>query len=119
MPRTKKDTDGTPKRSDAQKKADKRYQERNKANQRENFKNISATIKRPKAEAIAATFKAHGVTVAEVVTAAAYTLDKDGQAAAVAIKERAAAYTEKSQSESESQEAEAGNEKEAGGEPKT
>lgn len=96
MPRTKKDTSGTPKRSEAQKRADNAYSETNRANnrknQRENFKNISATIRREKAERIAATFKAHGVTVAEIVTAAAYRLNVDGPAAAAQIKQDAAAY---------------------------
>lgn len=92
MPRTEKDTSGTPKRSEAQKRADKAYSETNRKNQRENFKNISATIRREKAEKIAATFRAHCVTVAEIVTAAAYRLNVDGPAAAAQIKQDAAAY---------------------------
>ena len=92
MPRTKKDTSGTPKRSEAQKRADNAYSETNRKNQRENFKNISATIRREKAEKIAATYRAHGLTVAQVVTAAAYRLNTDGETAAAQIKTDAAAY---------------------------
>lgn len=95
MPRTKKDTSGTPKRSEAQKRADNAYSETNRKNQRENFKNISATIRREKAEKIAATYRAHGLTVAQVVTAAAYRLNTDGETAAAQIKTDAAAYAER------------------------
>ena len=96
MPRTKKDASGTPKRSEAQKRADKAYSEKNRANnranQRENFKNISATIKREKAERMAATYKAHGVTVSEILHAAAERLTTDGETSAAQIKADAAAY---------------------------
>lgn len=106
MPRTKKDASGTPKRSEAQKRADKAYSEKNRANnranQRENFKNISATIKREKAERMAATYKAHGVTVAEIVTAAAYRLNMDGETAAAQIKADAAAYIARTEENAQS-----------------
>ena len=87
---TNKQTDATKKRSKAQIKADERYTEKNRENNRENqkknYKNISATIKREKAEDIAATFKAYGVTVAEVVTATAHRL-KNGTDTPEAIRQ--------------------------------
>ena len=96
MTATNKQTGATKKRSRAQIKADERYTEKNRENNRENqkknYKNISATIKREKAEDIAATFKAHGVTVAEVVSAAAERLKVDGQTTTQAIKANAAAF---------------------------
>ena len=96
MTATNKQTGATKKRSRAQIKADERYTEKNRENNRENqkknYKNISATIKREKAEDIAATFKAHGVTVAEVVSAAAERLKVDGQTTAQTIKANAAAF---------------------------
>lgn len=63
-----------PKRSAAQRRADKAYQEKNKANQRENFKNIAATFRRDEAERIAEIFKAHGVKPSEVLRGAAAAL---------------------------------------------
>ena len=94
MTATNKQTGATKKRSKAQIKADERYTEKNRENNRENqkknYKNISATIKREKAEDIAATFKAYGVTVAEVVTATAHRL-KDGTDTPEAIRNAAKA----------------------------
>lgn len=96
MTATNKQAGATKKRSRAQIKADERYTEKNRENNRENqkknYKNISATIKREKAEDIAATFKAYGVTVAEVVSAAAERLKVDGQTTAQTIKANAAAF---------------------------
>lgn len=65
-----------PTRSAAQIKADAKYAERNRANQKENYKNIAATL--PKAEAlkIAAIFKAHGIKPAEVIRRAAVRLEQ-------------------------------------------
>lgn len=84
------------KRSQKQIEADERYtqknRENNRRNQAANYKNISATIRKARAENIAATFKAHGVTVAEVVSAAAEQLKADGQNTAQAIKASAAAF---------------------------
>lgn len=62
------------KRTEAQKKADAKYSEKNKTNQRENYKNVSATFKRSEAEQIAAIFSAHGVKPAEVLRGAAFAL---------------------------------------------
>lgn len=94
MTATNKQTGATKKRSKAQIKADERYTEKNRENNRENqkknYKNISATIKREKAEDIAATFKAYGVTVAEVVTATAHRL-KNGADTPEAIRNAAKA----------------------------
>lgn len=96
MTATNKQTGATKKRSKAQIKADERYTEKNRENNRENqkknYKNISATIKREKAEDIAATFKAYGVTVAEVVTAAAHRL-KNGADTPEAIRNAAKAQS--------------------------
>ena len=63
-----------PKRSEAQRRADAAYKEKNKANQRENFKNIAATFRRDEAERIAEIFKAHGVKPSEVLRGAAAAL---------------------------------------------
>lgn len=79
-------------RSDAQRAADERYSAKNRENQKANYKNISATIKREKAERIAAIYKAHGVSVAEVVTAAAGYLTEHGDEGAERIKAAAARY---------------------------
>ena len=92
MPRTKKDTSGTPKRSAAQIKADKAYKEKNKANQRENFANISATFPKAEKEYIAQTFAAYSLKTSEVIRAAAERLTTDGETAAAQIKADAAAY---------------------------
>lgn len=96
MERTKKAAQPAGTRSQAQKKADERYSERNRAknreNQKANYKNISATIKREKAERIAAIYKAHGVSVAEVVNAAAGYLTEHGDEGAERIKAAAARY---------------------------
>lgn len=84
------------KRSQKQIEADERYtkknRENNRRNQAANYKNISATIRKARAEDIAATFKAHGVTVAEVVSAAAEQLKAGGQTTAQNIKASAAAF---------------------------
>ena len=48
------------KRTEAQKKADANYKEKNKQNQRENFANVSATFKKEEAEAIRTTFAGAG-----------------------------------------------------------
>lgn len=96
MARTKTNTDTAKKRSQKQIEADGRYaktnREKNRLNQAANYKNISATIRKARAEDIAATFKAHGVTVAEVVSAAAERLKVDGQTTTQAIKANAAAF---------------------------
>lgn len=96
MARTKTNPATAKKRSQKQIEADERYTQRNRENNRRNqaanYKNISATIRKARAEAIAATFKAHGVTVAEVVSAAAEQLKADGQNTAQAIKASAAAF---------------------------
>ncbi len=67
-----------PKRSEAQRRADKAYQERTRAEknatQRENFKNIAATFRRDEAERIAEIFKAHGVKPSEILRGAAAAL---------------------------------------------
>lgn len=55
-------------------------------------KGIAATIKRESAESSAALFKAHGVTVAQILKAAAERLTTDGETAAAQIKADAAAY---------------------------
>ena len=73
MPRTKK-----PKRSEAQRRADKNYADKNRKNQKENFKNIAATLPRAEAEYISAIFKAHGVKPSEIIRGAAAAL-RDGQ----------------------------------------
>jgi len=63
-----------PKRTAAQREADKRYSEKNKKNQRENFKNISATFKKDEAERIAKIFKINGFKTAEIIRGAAAAL---------------------------------------------
>lgn len=96
MTATNKQTGATKKRSQKQIEADGRYaktnREKNRLNQAANYKNISATIRKARAEDIAATFKAHGVTVAEVVSAAAERLKVDGQTTTQTIKANAAAF---------------------------
>ena len=63
-----------PKRSEAQRRADEKYKEKDKINHRENFKNIAATFRRDEAERIAEIFKAHGVKPSEVLRGAAAAL---------------------------------------------
>lgn len=96
MARTKTNPATAKKRSQKQIEADERYTQRNRENNRRNqaanYKNISATIRKARAEDIAATFKAHGVTVAEVVSAAAERLKVDGKTTAQTIKASAAAF---------------------------
>lgn len=71
---------GKPTRSRAQREADARYADRNRANnrknQKENFKNIAATLPKAEAEKIAATFKAHGMKPAEVIRRAAVRMEQ-------------------------------------------
>ena len=100
MPRTKKDTDGTPKRSDAQRAADARYMSKDKeknaaaakARYQSGFRAIGAQVKTGRAAVMIDTYKAHGVTVAEILHAAAERLTTDGETAAAQIKADAAAY---------------------------
>lgn len=101
MPRTKKDTSGTAKRSDAQRAADARYMAKNKeknaaaakARYQSGFRAIGAQVKTSRAAVMIDTYKAHGVTVSEILHAAAYRLTTDGDTAAAQIKADAAAYT--------------------------
>lgn len=65
-------------RTEAQKRADKRYSEKNKQNQKENFANISATFKKAEAAKIKEIFTAHGLKVADVIRAAAHFLQEGG-----------------------------------------
>ena len=58
-------------RTAAQKKADAKYKDKNKQNQRENFANVSATFRRAEAQQIRDTFAAHGVKTADAIRAAA------------------------------------------------
>lgn len=110
MPRTKKGADGTPKRSEAQRAADKRYQEKNKERNKANararyktgFRSIGAQLKTAEAEATAATYKAHGVTVAQILRAAAERLTTDGETAAAQIKAAAAAYIARAEKNAQS-----------------
>lgn len=100
MPRTKKDTSGTPKRSDAQRAADARYMTKNKeknataakARYQSGFRAIGAQVKTSRAAVMIDTYKAHGVTVSEILHAAAERLTTDGETAAAQIKADAAAY---------------------------
>ena len=69
-----------PTRSAAQIKSDKAYQARNRktkaATQKENFKNIAATLPKAEAERIAGIFKAHGIKPAEVIRRAAVRMEQ-------------------------------------------
>lgn len=69
-----------PTRSAAQIKADKAYQSRTRKSkatqQKENFKNIAATLPKAEAEKIAGIFKAHGIKPAEVIRRAAVRLEQ-------------------------------------------
>lgn len=71
---------GKPTRSAAQRAADARYADRNRANnkknQKENFKNIAATLPKAEAERIAGIFKAHGIKPAEVIRRAAVRVEQ-------------------------------------------
>ena len=103
MPRTKKETSGTPKRSDAQRAADARYMAKNKeknaaaakARYQSGFRAIGAQVKTSRAAVMIDTYKAHGVTVSEILHAAAERLTTDGETAAEQIKADAAAYAER------------------------
>lgn len=103
MPRTKKNTSGTPKRSDAQRAADARYMAKNKAKNaaaakaryQSGFRAIGAQVKTSRAAVMIDTYKAHGVTVSEILHAAAERLTTDGETAAEQIKADAAAYAER------------------------
>ena len=103
MPRTKKETSGTPKRSDAQRAADARYMAKNKeknaaaakARYQSGFRAIGAQVKTSRAAVMIDTYKAHGVTVSEILHAAAERLTTDGETAAAQIKAAAAAYAER------------------------
>lgn len=66
------------KRTEAQKRADKAYREKNKKNQLENFANVSATFKKAEAETIRAIFTAHGIKTADALRAAAHYLQNGG-----------------------------------------
>lgn len=65
-----------PTRSAAQQAADARYAERNRKNQKENFKNIAATLPKAEAERIAGIFKTHGIKPAEVIRRAAVRIEQ-------------------------------------------
>lgn len=71
---------GKPTRSAAQIKADKAYQDRNRQSkatqQKQNFKNIAATLPKAEAERIAGIFKAHGIKPAEVIRRAAVRVEQ-------------------------------------------
>lgn len=77
---SKQTQQGKPTRSAAQIKADKAYQSRTRKSkatqQKENFKNIAATLPKAEAEKIAATFKAHGMKPAEVIRRAAVRMEQ-------------------------------------------
>lgn len=76
MPKT-----GQP-RSEAQKKADVQYVNKNRSKinicQKENFANISATFKKAEAAKIKEIFTEHGLKVADVIRAAAHFLQEGG-----------------------------------------
>lgn len=67
-------------RSEAQIKSDKAYQARTReskaAAQKENFKNIAATLPKAEAERIAEIFKTHGMKPAEVIRRAAARIEQ-------------------------------------------
>lgn len=67
---------GKPTRSAAQIKADAKYADRNRKNQKENFKNVAATFPKTEAERIAGIFKAHGMKPAEVIRRAAVRMEQ-------------------------------------------
>lgn len=100
MPRTKKNTGESPKRSDAQRAADARYMTKNKEKNaaaaktryQSGFRAIGAQVKTSRAAVMIDTYKAHGVTVSEILHAAAERLTTDGETAAAQIKADAAAY---------------------------
>ena len=70
------------KRTEAQKRADTMYNEKNRKKlnlcQKENFANISATFKKAEAEAIRATFTGAGIKTADAIRAAAHYLQNGG-----------------------------------------
>lgn len=110
MPRTKKETSGTPKRSDAQRAADARYMAKNKeknataakARYQSGFRAIGAQVKTSRAAVMIDTYKAHGVTVSEILHAAAYRLTMNGETAAAQIKADAAAYIARAEGNAQS-----------------
>ena len=71
---------GKPTRSAAQIKADKAYQDRNRQSkatqQKQNFKNVAATLPKTEAERIKGIFKAHGMKPAEVIRRAAVRMEQ-------------------------------------------
>lgn len=67
---------GKPTRSAAQIKADAKYADRNRKNQKENFKNVAATFPKAEAERIAGIFKTHGMKPAEVIRRAAVRMEQ-------------------------------------------
>lgn len=73
-------------RTEAQKKADATYNEKNRKKinlcQKENFANVSATFKKAEAEAIRATFTEAGIKTADAIRAAAHYLRSGGTIAA-------------------------------------
>ena len=110
MPRTKTGADGTPKRSEAQREADARYMAKNKeknaaaANARyhSGFRAIGAQVKTSRAAVMIDTYTAHGVTVSEILHAAAERLTTDGETAAAQIKAAAAAYIARAEGNAQS-----------------
>ncbi|MCM1440233.1 MAG: hypothetical protein NC131_13685 [Roseburia sp.] len=84
------------KRSDAQKKADEKYSEtnrrKNRENQKNNYANLAATFPKADKTKIQKLFKRHGVSVAEVLRAAAYVL-QSSTTTAEQIKQAAQMWT--------------------------
>lgn len=87
-------------RTAAQKKADAKYKDKNKQNQRENFANVSATFRRAEAENIRDTFTAHGIKTADAIRAAARYLLNGGTITAQAPLTAATAKSESPATES-------------------
>lgn len=66
------------KRTEAQKKADKRYNEKVKEYKRETFATVGAMLKKEEAEQIRATFTGAGIKTADAIRAAARYLQNGG-----------------------------------------
>ena len=67
------------KRTEAQKKADKKYMEKYKDIIKENFANVSATFKKAEANEIKRIFTGAGIKTADAIRAAAHYLRNGGK----------------------------------------
>lgn len=70
------------KRTEAQKQADKRYNEKVKEYKRETFATVGAMLKKEEAESIRTIYTAHGIKTADVLRASARYILQGGTIAA-------------------------------------